>query len=405
MRRSQKIKITVLLLALLFSVGSASAQKYRAAIKKIDSPGFYRISLQPEFVAKSEADLFDVRLQNAKGQEIPYVNSADVPVKSGQRFLRFPVIEKAAQTDSETSLVVENKAQQPLRRIWITLKNTNASFTISIAGSDNRHDWFAVTDAMSPEQPTTGDNGESQIDFDFPASNYHYFKILAKERHKTPINLLAAGIYTSPSLVNTYRQISLVKVSQRDSEKTSYVSILLNDNYQVNKIHLDIGGPRYFRRPVSVYADTGKQPVLISQNELNSSAPADFYLSAKTRRILLEIGNADNLPLIVKEAQAFQADEYIISYLEKGQYYLLTGSPASEAPSYDLKFFSDSLHYFIPEISHGPVIKNPSYHDQPKTAKHDYTYLIWVAIIAALLLLSLLTWKMVTEVNNKTGKT
>jgi len=404
MRRRKKNKIALLLAAFFFSVSLANAQKYRAAVQKIDSPGFYKISLQPAFVAKSEAGLVDLRIENAKGQKIPYVNSSDVPVKPRQQFVTFPAIEKAAKTDSETTLVIENKATQPLRRMWLKLKNTNVSFIINILGSDDLHDWFAITDEIAPGQPDPGDNGQAQIDFDFPASNYRYFKISAKQREKTPINLLAAGIYTNPSLESAYVPILPVKVIQHDSGKISYVSVKLNDNYEINKIHLNVSGPKFYKRRVSVYADTGKQPELISETELTSATPADLLLSAKTAQILLKIDNGDNMPLTVVTAQVYQADEYIISYLEKGQYYLLTGNPSAEEPSYDLKSFADSMHYFIPHITHLAVTPNPAFHSAPTpNNKFNTTSIIWIAIIAALLLLSLLTWKMLTEVNNKSG--
>jgi hypothetical protein len=400
----KKNKIVGFLVALFLWTGSAIAQEYRAAVQKIDSPGFYKISLQPTFVAKSEANLRDLRIQNAKGQAIPYVNSSDVPVKPEQQFVTFPVIEKAAKTDSETTLVIENKATQPLRRLWLKLKNTDVSFTINILGSDDLHNWFAITDERSPGQPEPGDNGQSQIDFDFPASNYRYFKISAKQRQKTPINLLSAGIYTSPSLESAYLPILPVKVTQRDSDKTSWVYIALNDHYEINKIHLDLSGPKYFKRVVRVYADAGRLSDLISETELNSSTMSDLYLSTKTSRILLQIDNGDNIPLKIVAAQVYQADEYIISYLEKGQYYLLTGNPSAEEPSYDLKSFADSMHYIIPHITHLAVTRNPAFHSAPPpNNKLNTTSIIWIAIVAALLLLSLLTWKMLTEVNNKSS--
>ena len=119
--------------------------------------------------------------------------------------------------------------------------------------------------------------------------------------------------------------------------------------------------------------------------------------------ISLGIDNEDNLPLKITGIQAYQADQYIMSYLEAGQQYkLLTGDTGAKEPNYDLKFFTDSLHGYLQEISHGPVMKNTAYTTTPKIIKHDYSLLIWMAIAVALVLLSFLTLKMIKEVNTKT---
>ena len=397
-RVSQKIRV-VLLPVFCFVALSAMAQKYRAAVQKIDSPGFYKISLQPALVAKSEAGLFDLRLLDAKGKEIPYFNSSDVPVNKEQKFVVFPKVETGIKKDTGTNIVVENKATEPIGRLWIKVKNTDVIRTMNITGSDDLNYWFAITENLPLDEPALNTNGEFVLSITFPPSNYHYLKILVNDKNKAPVKFLEAGVYVSPSLENTYQPILPVKITQRDSAKTSFITINLNDKYQVNKIHLNITGPKYFNRAVSIYDAGGKTTELISEAELNSTKSGDLFLSVKTKRLLLEIHNADNLPLTIAGAQVYQTDEYIVSYLEKGQYYLITGNANTEEPDYDLKFFKDSLRVFIPGITHLEVTKNPAYHFPVVEKKQEYTLFIWVAMIVSLVLLSLLTWRMVGEVN------
>jgi hypothetical protein len=412
MRLSQKSKKSVLMWIFFGSMLSASAQrtfKYEAAIKKVDSSGFYKITLQPAFVAISQASLFDVRLMDANGRFIPYVNGGNIPVDKGEIFLNFPQVKTLAKTDSGTSITVENKASQPISRIWIKLKNTAVIRTMSLLGSDDLNKWFAIEEGVPLAQPDLNSNGAYVQSFTFPASNYHYLKILVNDKNKTPVKFLEAGIYMEASAVSRYQLIVPVKFRQYNDDKKSNITIELNGKYLVNKVHLNIIGPRYFKRTISVYsADTGygldvHSPQLISESELTSSGSNDIFLSAKTNMISLGIDNEDNLPLKITGIQAYQADQYIMSYLEAGQQYkLLTGDTGAKEPNYDLKFFTDSLHGYLQEISHGPVMKNTAYTTTPKIIKHDYSLLIWMAIAVALVLLSFLTLKMIKEVNTKT---
>jgi hypothetical protein len=404
MRRSKRNNIGFLCTLFCFTALSALGQdgfKYRAGLRKVDSQGFYKISLQPAFVAKSVVNLADVRLTDVNGKFVAYVNAADVPVKSEEKFVVFPRIENGSKTDSGTTIIIENKSTEPISRLWVKLKNTSVDRTMSISGGDDLKKWFAIEEGIQLDQSGTNQKADYLQELSFPASNYHYLKILVNDKKKTPVKFLEAGVYVSPSLKNVYLPIAAVKPSQADSPKISFVTINLNDKFQVNKIHLDIKGAKYYRRTVSVY-DAGKRiPELISEAEVNSTSANDLLLSVKTNRLRFEIENDDNAPLTITGAELYQADQYIISYLEPGkQYYLLTGNAKTLPPNYDLKFFTDSLQSFIPAINHLEVASNPAYKQAIITkAKTEYTPFIWAAIIIALILLSLLTWKMMGEVN------
>ncbi|HEY4323562.1 MAG TPA: DUF3999 family protein [Mucilaginibacter sp.] len=404
MRLNPKIRIGLLLPALYFVGITASAQKYQAALKNIDSPGFYKISLQPAFVAKSEADLYDLRVKDVKGRDIPYVNSADIPVNIQQKFTVFPRIEKTSRSDRGTTIIVENKVGGPIRRLWIKLKNTDVVRTMNLEGSDDLSHWFAIEEGLRLEQPGGEEKSDYVQSITFPASSYHYLKIIVNDKNKAPVKFLEAGIYVSSSLENTYKSILPVYLSQQDSGKATYVTIKLNDKYQVNKIHLTVKGSKYFKRSVSVYNADKKVLEFISEAELSSNSGNDLLLSLKTNVLLLKIDNRDNLPLTILGAETYQTDEFIVSYLEKGQYYLVIGNANTKKPSYDLKFFIDSLRSTIPGITHLSISKYQNYHIAVSKEKHNYTLIIWAAIIISLLLLTLLTWKMIGEINKKNAE-
>lgn len=400
MTKKQKSRAGFLSLFFCFAVIAVNGQKYRAAVQSIGSPGFYKIILQPALIAKSEAGLTDLRLRDAKGKEVPYINSWDVPVNKGRQFMVFPKVEKGLQKDTGTNIVVENKAKAPVGRIWVKVKNTDVVRSMDITGSDDLENWFAITEHVPLEGPDLNNNGDYVLSIAFPPSNYHYLKILVNDKNKAPVNFLEAGIYIAPSLKDNYQSILPVKLTQYDSAKMSYITVDLDDKYQVNKIHLNIKGPKYFNRPVYIYDGGQKVALLIDDIELNSAKGSDILLSVKTNRLLLKIDNADNLPLAITAAQVYQANQYIVSYLEAGEYILVTGDANAKAPDYDLKFFKDSLRGFIPEVTHLDIVNNAGYHGVA-TKKVKSKLIIWLSIIVSLLLLSTLSFTMLREINRK----
>jgi len=141
---------------------------------------------------------------------------------------------------------------------------------------------------------------------------------------------------------------------------------------------------------------------LVSSADLTSGGA--LYLTARTRQLELKIDNGDNLPLTIDSIEISQLNHYVVCYLERGkEYKLYTGNPDANHPNYDLVFFTDSIHK-VEDLIPNPATKNPIYAKPLVIVKHEHTFIIWISIIAALLLLSLLTWKMVTEVKNKTGR-
>jgi len=228
---------------------------------------------------------------------------------------------------------------------------------------------------------------------------------LVDDKRKTPVKFLQAGIYTAYAATLAYIPIPAGKISRVDSNNTTFIHIRLNDQYQVNKLHLNITAPKYFKRDITIYQLAGKYKEAVSETELNSAKNNHLLFSAKTGELELQISNGDNQPLSISGIDAFQTEEYIISYLEgKQEYRLLTGDSTARAPEYDLKFFADSIKDNIPSISHREVIKNSfSQTDKPKPVK-DYTLFTWIAIIAAAGILLLLTMKMMKEVGKKTNK-
>ncbi|MEN0056038.1 MAG: DUF3999 family protein [Mucilaginibacter sp.] len=397
--------LTALFCGLMLSASAQQNFKYQAALPKVDSTGFYRISLQPALVAKTKADLADIRIIDAKGNFVPYITAGSLPQKDQKSFAIFNSVDARLVTDTGTTFTVENKTGYTVDRLWIRLQNTAVQRKVNLAGSDDLKQWFAIQEDIPLQEAVQNSKGTYLQSLSFPASNYRYLKLLVNDKNKTPIKFLQAGIYTEYAAMQNYVAIGPIEQSRTDSNKTSYITLKLNDTYQVNKLHINITAPKYFKREVSVYQIVGKEKQLLADAELNSAKATDLLIAAKSNQLLLLINNGDNLPLNIKSVEAYQSDESVISYLDaKQSYRLLTGDQTAQAPEYDLKFFADSIHTNLSQISHGAIEKNTGYQTGSKKVGRDYTMFIWIAIIIAAALLLFLTLKMTKEVNKKADK-
>ncbi len=396
------IALTALFCGLMLSASAQKTFKYGAALPKVDSTGFYRISLQPGFVAKAKSDMADIRIADAKDNFVPYIQAGSLPLKDQKSFVVFTPVDARLASDTGTTYAVENKTGLPLDRLWIRLQNTAVQRKVNLAGSDDLKQWFAIQEDIPLQEAVQNSEGTYMQSLSFPASSYRYLKILVDDKRKTPIKFLQAGIYTEYARTLAYTPIPGLKYTRADSNKTTYISIKLDDNYQVNKLHLNITAPKYFKRSITIYQIIGDYKEAVVEAELNSTKNNDLLFAAKAKELLVQISNGDNQPLSISGINASQSDEYIISYLEgKQNYRMLAGDSTAQAPEYDLKFFADSIKDNIPTISHEPVVKNNVIVQPPVKAGRDYTVLIWVAIAASLGLLLMLTLKMTKEVSKK----
>jgi len=408
-RTCQKIKLTIALLAVFMLKGmplfaQENAFKYKAAVQKIDSAGVYKIELSPDIIAKSNEALNDIRLMDSTGGFVAYALSSNIAVEKQDNFVVFPGMD--AGTDTATVYIAENSNKISIDELWLKLKNTEVSRTVNIAGSDDLKQWFAIKEDIDLQDAGSAGGPDYEQSLNFPISNYRYFKIQVYGKNKTPVKILQAGIYTENLNKPQFTALPTVKFNISDTNKISRVYIHLDEPYRVNKLHLLITGPKYYSRRVVVYS--GDQNLdEINANQLcdtviSSAGTQEILLSAKNTLLRVDIYNGDDNPLHIGSIDAYGLKQYAVSYLESGHnYYILSGDSAAKQVNYDLSFLKYRAFNLLPVISHAAVNKNTAYFAETGIVKHNFTPLLWAAIVLVLLLLSFLTLKMLREIKPK----
>lgn len=400
-RTFKTLAFPVLFFGSMFSASAQTGFKYEAPLNKVDSTGFYKINLGPDVIGKSNADLSDIRLTDAKGNFVPYVTEGYLPEVEKLKFIGFTEVSAKTPADTGTSFVVENITKRPVCTLWVKLQNTAVSRTVNISGSDDLKNWYAIEENVPLEEAVLNSDGTYFQLLSFPASSYRYLKLLVNDKNKTPIKFLEAGNYLAKQNPVFYWPVPIDSVSKKESHNTTVVTIRLKGDYQVDFLHLSVSAPKYFKRNTSLLSIDKTGGHFISGADLSPLQKGDIFLSTRANKLELRIDNGDNLPLTIDSIKVYQANHYVVSYLEKGQQYrIFTGDTAAKAPEYDLKFFADSIRG-VRELNTGPVMKNNNYAGQTAAKQNNRPYIIWGAIITALLLLSLLTWKMLAEMGKK----
>lgn len=395
-------------LTLVFSLSAvcAFAQnefKYRADLPKIDSGNFYRINLQPALIAKSKADLSDIRISDQNGKPVPYIFGYNLPSANKKDFAELPIVQPIINNDTLTVFRIQNVDHLNINQLYVRFRNTIVERNIDISGSDDLKQWYAIEENVALSQSAGNSTGVYEQSFNFPSSTYNFFKITINHKHREPVAILKAGIYKEQFAQPSYTEIDGVSFSQKDSDKVSRILIKFKDAYQVNRLSFWVAGSKFYKRNLRLYQVTKGYRDLISESELSSQSLPSLNLSAKGSTFQMEINNDDNPALTVKGIKAFQLDQSLISYLEKGgQYYIQFGDSAAIAPHYDIKVFTDSLHQQLPIINHEVITANSAYQNKLiKTTSGIPSWVIWVAISIVIALLAMLTFKMTGEVKKR----
>jgi len=375
--------------------------KNQANILNINAPGFYQVTLSPQIIAKCNNDLSDIRIIDQSGQAIPYIMQKDLPINSRHTFIEFPVT-SVFVGGSLASTIIYNQNSTSVKNLCLQIKNNDVERSINIKGSDDNTKWYAISENIALTG-SVNNKGYYEQCIPMPLSNYRYFQISVNGKNKTPLNILKAGIYTDDQFSGKYQTLPAPVASQKDSANLSYIRLKFDENHIINKLHLNISGPKFYKRDIRLYSVDGSGSHFITSDQLDSKNTSDILLNARAKQISIEIFNQDNPPLKINSAAAYQLSQSLLSYLETGKKYrVVFGDSTAKQPDYDLRFFTDSLNKNLKIAGLGEITANTDHKPTlPQKPDFNFTYLMWGAIIVIILALASLTYKMVNEVKAK----
>ena len=400
MKRRRLLKRLLLCGMLLFFLRGKAQDffAYEAPLDTVGQAGFYKVILTPDAVARCKRDLADLRSRDSHGQYTPYVLRSDLPIQTGESFHEFPILPAKAGADSSNDVQIANWSSGSIHSLLLYLHNFTVRRNFTLSGSDDRQKWFVIKEHILWE-PSNDDSAEFFIQrIDFPASNYHYFKIIQEEKGVLPVNILRAGIATEHVANGSYRPTPAPQIAQKDSsDHHSYVTLTYEEPYLTDKLELDVVGPRLYKRKARIFPKEDPYSSVILDIDPNHHT---FQLpSFKTRVLILDIDNEDNAPLVVNNIVTSQLERYLLVWLQPGtEYRLLAGNAQANAPAYDLKYFVDSVRREPGEILPGALqaVARPA--ALPVENKSGSGALLWIIISIVLVLLIFLSFRMLKAI-------
>jgi hypothetical protein len=382
------------------SVGPSSFA-YGAALDTIKQGGFYKITLQPDLLAKCREDLSDLRIADKEGKFIPYVLKSDLPIFTTQNFIEFPILFSGKLKDSSSEVVIGNGSANSLSALLLVMKNISARRTATLSGSDDKQKWFVVREHIELQEAGSDTADHYVQAITFPPSNYRFLKLILDDKGLLPVNILKAGMYTRNFTNGKYLGVPFPALSQKDSSnKHSYITLQYRDRYRIDKLEFMVKGPALYKRQAWIY-DNGKSGYRQVAAIGLSPAENSFQIPAvRTGSLVLDIANEDNSPLVIQAVRTAQLNQYLLAYLQPGSgYSVLGGDPHAVMPEYDLKYFTDSLTRDPEEIATGPLKPaGPPGKPAPPAAADHSGILLWCILGLVLVLLAFLSFKMVKAI-------
>jgi hypothetical protein len=205
------------------------------------------------------------------------------------------------------------------------------------------------------------------------------------------------------------------KMVQKDSSnKHSYISVEFSEAYAIDWVGVVIHSPVFYKRRLQILAEGNMgEWVVITGTDIDPAEKLFRVPAIKTRRLRIDIANADNAPLVIGEIACFQTTRYLLAYLRAGDaYQLFTGNPQAIVPDYDLKYFTDSLKATPLNLSiesiqkigsqDQPTVITPTVTSKDTTAGKNHSgLLLWSCLLAVLLFLVYFSVRMVKAIAKK----
>ena len=401
MKQSLVCKLCFLVcFAISSHVFSQTHFSYKATLDSVVQNGFYNISIEPSIAARCKNELDDLRIQDSSGKEIPYLLYTESARPNEESFTEFPV----SYSDDHRTVYINNILPNSLDKLYLLIKNSDAQRAATLSGSDNQTNWFVIKENILLQSEYAADSDAFVQSVSFPKSSYKYLRITMPVKNVLPLNIIKAGVYRHSFTGNIYDTIPKPHIIQKDSsDKHSYIYLIFDDSYMIDRLSLSFTGSKFYKRPVDLYNQNTINPSL-SSDTISSARPAGIDFHAKTNRLLFVIDNKDNAPLSVNNVIPLQLHTSVTAYLEKDKRYTLYfGDSSALAPSYDLQYFDDSIGSNILPLRTGEIEKISLVSVTAKEESGWKNWVLWGIIIAVLASLIYFSFRMMQDIKNKTG--
>ncbi len=394
------IVLTCILVCLSLCSSGQGGYQWQSQLSGANGEGFYRVLLNPSITARCTNGYSDLRVVDSAGHYVPYLLQSETPATSTEVVGPFSF---TTHTDSLFTIDIENTEARLCDELHLTLGNTAIGAQAAMTGSDDGRQWYEISDVViHPGQAVRSETFEQTISM--PPVKYRHLRLTMPMKKAIPLHVLS--ISASDAFVKEGKYTTIPAphmMPQQDSVHTSFIKLVYDHRYVMDKVIFHVDGPRFYRRHLIVMDSRS----VIDESTLSSDGDNTINLTGAYDTLTIQIDNEDNPPLRLRSVESLQLNRYAAMYLDGDRsYYLVGGNDKAQAPIYDLGYFQDSMRvHGIKDLATGPIVKNNitplDEKVKPSEKKKPNTWWIWPTLAAVLALLLFFTFKMGKEVGAK----
>ena len=357
-------KLLVFLLALSQMVSGQS--QFTAELKKVSSPGIYRLVLPTEIVSSSKNNIPNFRIFDSKNQQIPFASVDEMGVEK-KTFNNFKIISRTSEPNKKSAIIFEN-TNPKLDFLTLKMANYSGEKTFIVSGSNDQKKWYGVL------QPTvldhlTSETFEVSKNLYLPRTNYEFLKIETIDKNSLPINIQKIGQYSMVQTSDEWINIALksLKVNQLKSDKKTQIQVEFQDFQKIEKLQFEISAPSNYSRKIRLFEVINQktrktnQLVEVDFAKLELTPNQNYNLSfqgIRTKKFFVEIENKDNPPLEIQGVKFYQRSMVVLASLKANEIYVLkTQNQQNAMPTYDLSEFKNIDPDELPNVAFLKPIK------------------------------------------------
>ena len=346
---------------LLFLTNLSFAQfQTTGKIKEVSENGFHEIVLSPEIRSYSKQNLSDIRIFNAKGNEVPYfIQSNSEALLSS--FEEYTIVSKTVLPKKSTSIVIAIPSVKNNNQISLFIANADVEKNYSISGSNDLKEWFGISNSQTLYDLNSTTEASVIKTISYPLSTYKYLRIDFDDKKTLPINVLKVGNFNTQLQKNILQEVSPKKstTTELSSQKETQIHVVFNNSQIINQISFEISKPTYYKRQAVIYKKvtykTKRKSQIVDEEivsfELNSNTKNSFEIpEIFEKEFFIKIENHDNLPLSISAIKYSQKPISIIADLNANEKYTIkTGNQNLNEPEYDLSDFKNNIEGSLPQ--------------------------------------------------------
>lgn len=364
-------KISIAAVLVLYSCMNVFAQSFthQASITGISKDSLYKIPLDPDRKQYMSSNLHDLRIYDAKQNEVPYVVLSEPLLKAKSDFVEYEIVsQNHFSTFSE--IVIRNPNKDKISNIAFNINNSDAYKYCSIEGSNDKKQWYSVSELQELSLAYNELYTNQYKCIYFPLNDYEYFRLTVDDWYSHPLKINSAGCFKNSVIAGKLNEVAFSKTISADPKtKTTLIHLAFNNNQTVDRIDFKIKAPRLYRRHATVFVNrqetikhkTTQYREVLYEFELKSDDVLFFDVPAlNEKELFIEIENKDNPPLAIESISCKQLATYLVCDLKaKQDYTLKCGNKDLKLPEYDLVNFISQIPQLLPEAKLSPMKELP----------------------------------------------